>query len=52
MAGNVAGITSADPNVNAIVVLGNATAGVFDMKLRKGNNQRREYSFQARYPGN
>ncbi len=26
---------------------GNALAGVFDMKLRTGNNQEREYSFQA-----
>ncbi|PLX14179.1 MAG: TonB-dependent receptor [Marinilabiliales bacterium] len=26
---------------------GNALAGVFDIKLRNGNNQRREYAFQA-----
>ncbi|MCD4665273.1 MAG: TonB-dependent receptor, partial [Bacteroidales bacterium] len=26
---------------------GNATAGVFDMKLRPGNNEEREYTFQA-----
>lgn len=26
---------------------GNALAGVFDMKLRTGNNQQREYAFQA-----
>lgn len=26
---------------------GNATAGVFDMKLRNGNNDKREYTFQA-----
>lgn len=26
---------------------GNATAGVFDIHLRKGNSQRREYTFQA-----
>lgn len=26
---------------------GNALSGVFDLKLRKGNNERREYSFQA-----
>jgi hypothetical protein len=26
---------------------GNATSGVFDLKLRKGNNQKREHTFQA-----
>lgn len=26
---------------------GNALSGVFDLKLRKGNNERKEYSFQA-----
>jgi len=26
---------------------GNALSGVFDIKLRKGNNEKREYSFQA-----
>ena len=26
---------------------GNALGGVFDLKLRKGNNQKREYTFQA-----
>jgi hypothetical protein len=26
---------------------GNATSGVFDLKLRKGNNEKREYSLQA-----
>lgn len=26
---------------------GNALSGVFDLKLRKGNNQKREYTFQA-----
>lgn len=26
---------------------GNATSGVFDIKLRKGNDQKREYAFQA-----
>lgn len=26
---------------------GNALSGVFDLKLRKGNNEKREYSFQA-----
>lgn len=26
---------------------GNALSGVFDMKLRKGNNEKREYAFQA-----
>ncbi len=26
---------------------GNATSGVFDLKLRKGNNEKREYSMQA-----
>lgn len=26
---------------------GNATGGVFDLRLRKGNNQKREYTFQA-----
>lgn len=26
---------------------GNATSGVFDLKLRKGNNEKREYTFQA-----
>lgn len=26
---------------------GNAIGGVFDLKLRKGNNQKREYTFQA-----
>jgi hypothetical protein len=26
---------------------GNAVAGVFDLKLRKGNNQKREHTFQA-----
>jgi hypothetical protein len=30
---------------------GNATAGVFDMKLRNGNNSKREYSFQAGVQG-
>ena len=26
---------------------GNALSGIFDMKLRKGNNEKREYAFQA-----
>jgi hypothetical protein len=26
---------------------GNALSGVFDLKLRKGNNQKREHTFQA-----
>ncbi|MEM6769734.1 MAG: TonB-dependent receptor [Bacteroidota bacterium] len=26
---------------------GNATSGVFDLRLRKGNNEKREYAFQA-----
>lgn len=26
---------------------GNALSGVFDLKLRKGNNQKREYTVQA-----
>lgn len=26
---------------------GNATSGVFDLKLRRGNNERREFTFQA-----
>ncbi len=26
---------------------GNATSGVFDLKLRKGNNEKREYTLQA-----
>ncbi|MEP7127730.1 MAG: carboxypeptidase-like regulatory domain-containing protein, partial [Chitinophagales bacterium] len=30
---------------------GNALSGVFDLKLRKGNNQRREYTFQAGFIG-
>jgi hypothetical protein len=30
---------------------GNATAGVFDMKLRNGNNRKREYSFQIGVQG-
>ncbi|MBE0652271.1 MAG: TonB-dependent receptor [Bacteroidales bacterium] len=30
---------------------GNATAGVFDMKLRNGNNRKREYAFQAGIQG-
>ncbi len=30
---------------------GNATAGVFDMKLRNGNNRKREYAFQAGVQG-
>ncbi len=30
---------------------GNATAGVFDMKLRNGNNRNREYSFQIGVQG-
>lgn len=30
---------------------GNALSGVFDLKLRKGNNQRREYTFQAGFLG-
>jgi hypothetical protein len=30
---------------------GNATAGVFDMKLRHGNNQKHEYAFQAGVQG-
>jgi hypothetical protein len=30
---------------------GNALSGVFDIKLRKGNNQKREYTFQAGFLG-
>ncbi len=30
---------------------GNALSGVFDLKLRKGNNSRREYTFQAGFLG-
>jgi hypothetical protein len=30
---------------------GNALSGVFDLKLRKGNNQKREYTFQAGFLG-
>ena len=30
---------------------GNAYSGVFDINLRKGNNQKREYSFQAGFLG-
>ncbi len=30
---------------------GNALSGVFDLKLRKGNNERREYTFQAGFLG-
>ncbi|MCA1746381.1 MAG: carboxypeptidase-like regulatory domain-containing protein, partial [Bacteroidales bacterium] len=30
---------------------GNATAGVFDMKLRNGNNRKREYAFQVGVQG-
>lgn len=26
---------------------GNAASGVFDIKLREGNNEKREYAFQA-----
>ena len=30
---------------------GNAYSGIFDMRLRNGNNQKREYSFQAGFVG-
>lgn len=30
---------------------GNATSGVFDLKLRKGNNEKREYAIQAGFLG-
>lgn len=30
---------------------GNALSGVFDLKLRKGNNQKREYTIQAGFIG-
>ncbi len=30
---------------------GNALSGVFDLKLRKGNNEKREYTFQAGFLG-
>jgi hypothetical protein len=30
---------------------GNALSGIFDLKLRKGNNQRREFTFQAGFLG-
>lgn len=30
---------------------GNALSGVFDLKLRKGNNQKQEYTFQAGFMG-
>lgn len=30
---------------------GNALSGVFDLKLRKGNNEKREYTFQAGFMG-
>lgn len=30
---------------------GNATSGVFDIKLRNGNNEKREYTFQAGFLG-
>jgi hypothetical protein len=30
---------------------GNALAGVFDLNLRKGNNEKREYTFQASFLG-
>jgi hypothetical protein len=30
---------------------GNALSGVFDLKLRRGNNQKREYTFQAGFLG-
>lgn len=31
--------------------LGNATAGIFDIKLRKGNTEKREYTLQASFIG-
>src|SRR6187549_2593397 len=30
---------------------GNALSGLFDLRLRKGNNEKREYTFQAGFLG-
>jgi hypothetical protein len=46
MLGNSDFITGAFP-----AEYGNATSGVFDIKLRNGNNEKREYTFQAGFLG-
>lgn len=41
-------LTNSDFSTGAFAAeYGNALSGVFDLKLRKGNNEKREYTFQA-----
>jgi hypothetical protein len=45
-------LTNSDFMTGAFVAeYGNALSGVFDLKLRKGNNEKREFTFQAGFLG-